>query len=179
MNSYHSNRKSHWLSLGITALMLSPSVAQNYFTGPYGPGGTWNLYEVVNTAVQYSTAKSAAEAKTADQTILVPDTKGGHLIAISSRDENSFAIAAASVVTGSPNVWLGLTDDPAFGGFESGAHNVNDPSLNRGAGWVWLGEAGASTALQATDFVAWAPGEPNNSAGTPIENIAELRADGL
>jgi hypothetical protein len=179
MNATQSNRRSPWLTLGFSALMLLPAGAQNFFTGPYGPGGTWNLYEVVNTAAQFSTAKAAAQLKTADQTGLVAATTGGHLIAISSRDENSFAVAAAAVITGSPNIWLGLTDDPAFGGVESGAHNVNDPGANRGAGWVWLGEAGAATGLQATDFVAWAPGEPNNSGTAPSENVAELRADGL
>lgn len=184
---------------------LAAQAQQRYFfTGPYGPGGTWNLYEVVVTGQGASPgapgvannfagrtqeqAHQDAIAKTSGGTGLTVTNGGlaGHLVAISSRDENSFVAAAASDSPGgTANVWLGLTD-AGGAGFETGAHTAADPGRNRGGNptasggiWYWRGTGtpGNEEILEADDFAAWAGAEPNNSGGN--EHSAELRTDGL
>ena len=173
-----------------------------FFTGPYGAGGTWNLYEVVVTGAGASpgapgvannfagrnqdAAHADAQAKTSGGTGLTV-TNGalaGHLVAISNRDENSFVCAAASASPGgTSNVWIGLTD----AGSETGGYNAADPGLNRGGNptatggkWYWRGTgagAGSEDVLEATQFAAWAGAEPNNASSA--EHAAEMRTDGL
>ena len=159
----------------LAALLLAaayPAHAQ-IWTGPYGPGGTWNVYRVVTTAATWSaadTAAKAAEAQSSGLPVLAGNTTPGHLVQISSEDENTFVALAAALTPGSgnSNVWIGLNDNNA----EQGSNQV---------GWEWSGTTGGSGTNGAqiagvdTDYLVWAPGEPNNS-GT--ENAGEMRNDG-
>lgn len=140
-----------------------------FFTGPYGPGGTWNLYQVVTTAATFSNARSAAKAKTAASTGIpgVTSSLTGHLVQIGSQDENTFVAAVTSLTpgAGNSNIWMGLNDlDAPNGPGEQGAGRT---------GWQW---ADTGDQLDAGDFSAWAPGEPNNAGG--VEDGGEMRIDG-
>ena len=150
------------VSLLLAGSSMAALAQQRYFfTGPYGAGGTWILYEVVVTGAGASpgapgvannfagrnqdVAHADEQAKTSGGTGLMV-TNGalaGHLVAISNRDENSFVCAAASASPGgTSNVWIGLTD----AGSETGGYNAADPGLNRGGNptatggkWYWRG----------------------------------------
>ena len=160
----------------LAALALITSTAASHsqvFTGPYGPGGTWNVYRVITTVATWDAANTAALAAQASSTglpSLVGNTATGHLVQISSDEENTFVAIAAALAPGSGNssVWLGANDR----NLEAGTSPV---------GWEWSGTTGGSGTAGAqvigtdTQYFAWAPGEPNNS-GT--ENAAEMRTDG-
>ncbi|MES2708212.1 MAG: C-type lectin domain-containing protein [Verrucomicrobiota bacterium] len=151
--------------LGLTAV----TAEAQFFTGPYGPGGAWNLYQVVTVPATYPNARTAARNKTAASTGLpgMTSTVTGHLVQIGSQDENTF-IAAVTALTpgaGNSNIWLGLNDlDAPDGPGEKGAART---------GWRW---ADAEDQLDSGDFAPWAPGEPNNSGG--VEDGVEMRVDG-
>jgi PKD repeat protein len=79
---------------------------------------------------------------------------GGHLVAINSQAENDLVQDLVLRTFGSPydRVWIGLTDDEAYGGTEYG-DTSNSP--NRGAGFVW-------TNGDPVTYMNWQDGEPNN-----------------
>lgn len=156
---------------GASLGLLGPAAAQVY-TGPYGPGGKWNAYQVITVPVTWDVADAAAKIKTAASTglpALAGNTMTGHQVQISSEDENTFValLASQAANSGNSNIWLGLTDKNA----EQGSNRT---------GWEWSGTTGGTGTdgaqiLEEGDFSAWFPGEPNNS-GT--ENAGEMRADG-
>ncbi|MEO5915432.1 MAG: lectin-like protein [Luteolibacter sp.] len=127
-------------------LMLSPAplFAQaaphgTYFTAPYGPGGTWNLYRTNNAPMTWTQAQTNAEA-TVDP--LGNSGKPGHLVTIGSAAENMFVYQK---VVGD-YIWIGLTDNEKWGGKEAGS--------DRSGGWHWV------TGEPCT-FSAWRSTEPN------------------
>lgn len=153
---------------GSTAGLLSPVAAQVY-TGPFGPGGTWNVYQVVTAPVTWEAAAAASQTRTAASTNLVSlagNNLTGHLVQIANEDENTFValLAAQTANSGNSNVWIGVNDVDAEGNY------------------VWSGTTGGSgpngeQVLGAeTNFLGWGPGEPNNAGGA--ENAGEMRADG-
>ncbi len=162
--------KSCILAGAVSTLLLIPAALHaQIYTAPYGPGGTWNAYQVVTTPANWAAADTAAKAKTAADTglpALAGNTTTGHLVQISSEDENTFvALAAAQAPnSGNSNIWLGLNDVASEGN------------------WEWTGTTGGSgengeeVLGVETDFAAWAPGEPNNAGSA--EHAAELRTDG-
>ena len=84
----------------------------------------------------------------------------GHLLSVSSANENQFIVDAFE--GNDFRVWIGLTDDEAYGGNEAGTDPLN--------GWVW-------TDGSPVDFTNWSDGEPNNSGGN--EDYAEMFGNGL
>lgn len=161
--------KTFWpLAWAAVLASIGAAHAQHQFwTAPTGPGGTWNLYEVVTPVATWTNADNAAKAKAASATNLASMagiTTTGHLVQIGSSYENDF-VCAASVLTpgsGNSNVWLGLND-------------VATEMFNSPTGWEWSGTAGPEV-LDDGEFYAWAPGEPNNSGE---EDVAEMRTDGM
>ncbi|MES2706182.1 MAG: lectin-like protein [Verrucomicrobiota bacterium] len=161
---------------GASVGLLGPACAQ-VFTGPYGPGGKWNVYQLVTVPVTWDAADAAAKIKTAASTglpVLAGNTSTGHLVQISNEDENTF-VALLSAQTAVPsltpasnsNIWIGLTDKNS----EQGSNRT---------GWEWSGTTGGNgtdgaQVLEEGQFSAWFPLEPNNS-GT--ENAGEMRTDG-
>ncbi len=126
-----------------------------YHTAPFGPGGTWNLYQLVGAAADrprtWANAEATAQAR--------PDPSGlttvpGHLADVTQRQENFFLARIANFQT----FWIGLTDNEGYGGSEAGTDSNN--------GWAWT--SGASYTYQS-----WNTGEPNN-AGTGGEDAIEL-----
>lgn len=151
---------------GLATLASCLAAHAQVFTGPYGPGGTWNAYKVVTVPVTWEAAAAASKAATAASTglpALSTNNATGHLVQISNEDENTFValIAAQTANSGNSAVWLGANDNDQEGNF------------------VWDGTTGGSgpNGEQVLDdsFTPWFTGEPNN-AGT--ENAAEMRADG-
>lgn len=154
-----------------TAFVFLPAALHaQIYTAPYGPGGTWNAYQVITTPANWSAADAAARAKTAADTglpALAGNSTPGHLVQISSEDENTFValMAAQAPNSGNSNIWLGLNDVVAEGR------------------WEWAGTTGGSGTNgeevldEDTSFSAWAPGEPNNAGSG--EHAAEMRTDGL
>lgn len=157
----------------LLSLLAVPSLRAQVFTGPYGPGGTWNAYQVVTTPATWTAADAAAKARQASATglpALAGNTTTGHLVQISSEDENTFVALAAgqAPASGNSNIWLGLTD-------------VNAEQGSNRTGWEWSGTTGSTGTngeliLEDGDFYAWGPGEPNNASSN--EHAAEMRADG-
>lgn len=131
----------------MTARLLSLTViapclvsAGELFTAPFGEGGTWNLYLMVNRNVTWDEAKRLAEEFKAP--VGNPEL-AGHLVTFSSLAENHFMRQVAGRMDG----WCGLTDDERFGGHEAGA-GARD-------GWKWI-------TGEPLTFTNWRPSEPDS-----------------
>ena len=125
----------------ITSIALAGlAQAGEIFTAPYGEGGTWNLYQFVDSRTTWDDAKTLAEAEHPP----VGDTNlKGHLVTLSSAAENFMV----RWILNKQSAWCGLTDNERFGGHEAGSDPLN--------GWVW------STGEPIT-YTNWKPNEPDN-----------------
>lgn len=142
--------------LTITSLLLSSvwvSAQQApdgaYLTAPYGPGGTWNLYQARSFPMTWVEAETSAEA------VIDPlgsSGKKGHLVCIGSAPENMFVY---QMVSGG-FIWLGLTDNEKWGGKEAGA--------NRAGGWHWVSG-------EPVTYSAWDDTEPNQYNGIDEDGV--------
>lgn len=151
-----------------------------FFTAPFGEGGTWNLYEVqglpatVNPRLQLSVSGKVAEtpaswhAALADAQGRVETLSGknvvGHLLSVGGADEND---AIRSRVRASSDYWIGLTDNEAFGGGETstgqpkldGQTGLNGPAGD-GIGWEWSNG-------EQFNYANWRPhSQPQGKSGT-------------
>lgn len=84
------------------------------------------------------------------------------MVSINNAQEN--ALIKAGMDANYPagwRVWIGLTDDEAYGGSEANNNPTN--------GWVWTNGDGLT-------YTNWAAGEPNGLAG---EDYAEMFATGM
>jgi hypothetical protein len=162
-------RKILFGSLAAAALLGSAHItrADYYFSGPFGPGGTHNLYRAVTLPATWDRARANSAVSEYNGT-------PGHLVAISSAAENTFINANAG-----GDWWIGLTDSDAIStidnmqmpGFESGAN----PANNREVGWAWVnGEPYSNLGL-------WGDGEPNDwpNHNPPGEDAVHKRGDAL
>lgn len=139
---------------------MGKSHAQQYYTAPLGPHGTWVIYEYNPTSTVFFQAREDAAGRAYAG---VP----GHLISISSKDEDLWARRLA----GYGNFWIGLTDQLEFGGTETGEDSElakwggwrGDPNeipldlrpFVQPNGWVWVSG-------EPYDYQVWINGEPNN-----------------
>ena len=118
-------------------------------------GGNGHSYGqvLVESAVDWATAKSAAESL---------EYKGvrGHLVSITSQAEQDFV---ARIFDGGRS-WIGLTDDPAYGGTES--FGQANPQVD---GWVWV------TGEPVVVAHWYHPDEPNNQGGDENFGMMEGR----
>lgn len=115
--------------------LCSISCAQELFTAPFGPGGTWNLYQLKEAAT-WNDAKRDAEA------VKGPGGSAGHLVTFSSIAENHFM----RVISNKQSVWCGLTDDERFGATEAFSRQRE--------GWKWV-------TGETLSFSNWKPNEPD------------------
>ena len=137
----------------------APSGAGTFYYGPFGPGGTWHLYEVVATLRTWKQAYDDASTR-------YQSGVQGHLVTIASAAENQFVKTIIA-----QDAWLGLTDSETMAGTHEYADTSGWPaptegqvpaSNERGAGFVWV------TAEPFTYHLnVWAdsPSQPDN-AGT-------------
>ncbi|MEK7950036.1 hypothetical protein [Luteolibacter soli] len=121
-----------------------------FFTAPYGPGGTWNLYKTVDTTMTWTEAQSMAE-RSVDP--LGKTGKPGHLVCIGSAAENMFVYQK---VLGH-YIWLGMSDNEKYGGKEAGS--------DRTKGWHWV-------TGEPVTFQAWRSMEPNEYLPTGEDAVA-------
>jgi hypothetical protein len=139
------------------------------WTAPFGPGGTWNLYEV------YLTTDSWVNAH--NRTFTGSDSLGlgvkGHLVSLHSTAENNWVHGVA----GGGDVWIGLTDrvgemgqDIAGNPIALGATESQGTADNRTMGWKW-------TSGEAFSYQNWSQGEPNDFNGA--EDAAHLGGNTL
>jgi hypothetical protein len=131
--------------------------AANLFTGQFGAGNTWNVYEAVDSPFTFRDAISMA-ANRANP--IAGNTAVGHLVTLSSVEENNFVHTTA----GGGDWWIGLSDrvGVAPGAMES----FTDGSV----GWAWVNG-------EPYTFMNWGGGEPNDASTG--EDAAHLRGDAL
>ena len=169
---------SSWSS-GPTGLGFAPATSPPPTTlpgpgyyAPYGPNGTWNYYEVVSTAANWTTAESNAAGQSfGGQT--------GHLVTVRSAAEVTFL----SSLTGGVEYWTGLTNLAAYGGHDFGSTSGDSAPaqgsvptsspLQQGAGFVWADG-------EAFTYHNWESGQPNDSSSgsTPANYVAETASNG-
>ncbi|MEK7950031.1 lectin-like protein [Luteolibacter soli] len=149
------------LSLLLTALVAVPASLQaawpdgTLFTAPFGPGGTWNLYQAVSKPMTWTEAQSAAE-RLVDP--LGKTGKPGHLVCISSAAENMFVYQRVQGFY----IWTGLTDNEKRGGKEA--------RDDRNGGWHWI-------TGEPYTFQSWRSYEPNEMEATG-EDAVSIGASG-
>ena len=94
--------KKRYLSLAAlvaVAIFFGPVAFGQLFQAPTGPGGTWNVYELVGAGATFKAASAAANAAVYSGT-------PGRLVSINSVLENAWVHRKA----GFGDVWIGLTD---------------------------------------------------------------------
>ena len=113
---------SRRIVVGLTVaavVLLAGATAQaqsvlNYYEAPFGPGGTWNVYEVRGWGSDYGGTQNWYNAHQ-DAVGRTYSGKPGDLVSIGSAAENAFVWQIAN----QEDVWIGLNDDEAtFGGTE-------------------------------------------------------------
>src|SRR4029079_15048001 len=137
------------------------------FQGPYGPGGTYNIYRGVTNSATWDRARANSAVSNFSGT-------PGHLATISSVAENTF------ITSNTPgDWWIGLTDSgntSSIDGFNAGALGGHEAgtSTATGSGWVWV------TGEPYVDLGLWGGGDPNDwQNGVPGEDATQRRGDGL
>jgi hypothetical protein len=126
----------------ILASAASSAIADPMFSAPYGAGGTYNVYEFVRTGRNFDQAHLDARSRTFNGV-------QGNLVSIHSAAENDFV---NNYTRG--DWWIGLTDNEAYGGTETGV----TPPPGGGTGWVW-------TSGEPFTYSNWGAGEPNDWQG--------------
>lgn len=115
-------------------------------TAPFGPNGTWNLYQPSKSPLSWTKAQEFAAA--------APDPAGGsgkmgHLATISTAAENMFVYHYVRGVT----IWIGLTDNEKYpGASEAGAAEHR--------GWAWV-------TGEPVTYTNWQSSEPSDNDGSP------------
>jgi len=171
--------------------MAASGAQAQFFTAPFGPGGTWNLYEITNNAVNTTPATAtwkashqAAIAKTATSTGVsgvAGNATTGHLVAIGSWEENAMVSLMAIRHFGNSNVWTGLcdSDDADLGGAgwaDAQPNKISDQWFWAGytAGGTGTGPNGWAKMSEGGNYQAFFNTEPNGAT----EDAVEIRTDG-
>ena len=147
------------LGAGYELLVAPPVSGSGLFYGPYGPQGTWNLYEVVTTPRTWIDAHYDALSRQRGGV-------AGHLVTISSISENQFIQSICGGLSNDP--WIGLTDSDTFAAL--GAREYGNTSswplppagtppssTQRGAGFVWV-------TGEPLVFQRWNSGQPDDAS---------------
>jgi hypothetical protein len=144
----------------VVGLASTAALGGPQFVGPYGPGGTYQVFELINTPLTWDEARVAAKGMSLNGV-------QGSLTSIGSADENRFL---QSITNG--NWWIGLHDSDqtstldgqVMGGTERGA--ARD-------GWLW-------TNGDTYSYQNWGDGEPNDWPNhvPPGEDAVHIRGDG-
>jgi hypothetical protein len=137
---------------------IYPPSGNPYYYGPHGPGGTYNLYQLVTTPRSFADAHADAQSRT------VAGVQG-HLATIHSLTENSLVrtIRGAAGV----DVWIGLTDRETYAGAAEAGNTSASPlpttgtpptAGQRGFGFAWVSG-------EALTYTSWASSAPNDGGG--------------
>ena len=145
------------VALGTRGALAQPAT---YVQGPYGPGGTWNVYEFFAETVTWADASEFAAE-------LDFDGVNGHLADILSGEENAWI----NNISGGGDWWIGLTDRegaaPALN--QNGADSPQESSTLTTPGvqgWAW-------TSGKPFTYQNWNGAEPND-AGDAGEDAVHL-----
>jgi hypothetical protein len=147
------------------------AAAATAFTGQFGAGGTWNVYELINTNMTWEEAWRFAPTR---ENPIAGNTAVGHLVTLTDVAENNFV----HMQGGMGDLWIGLTDRV---GIQTAFESING-FFPTDEGWAWVtGEPYTFDDPDTTALGYWgrdAMGvftEPNNSGG---EDAAHIRGDG-
>ncbi|HEY3393901.1 MAG TPA: lectin-like protein, partial [Lacipirellulaceae bacterium] len=158
-------------ALGLAAFgTADQAAAATTFTGQFGDGGTWNVYELINNPFTWEEAWKLAPTRSNP---ITGNAAVGHLVTLTDLAENNFVHSTA----GGGDLWIGLTDRV---GISTAMESFNefDP---RNGGWAWV--TGEPYTFADPDFPGimgyWGDLEPND-AGRPAsgEDAAHIRGDG-
>ena len=149
------------VSGAFVGLASVPALGQVRFTAPYGPGGTWVVYELVTTPVEWDRARVDAKG-------MVFNGVSGSLPSIGSAEENQFI---RSITVG--NYWIGLHDSDGLSTIDGELL----PGTERGTardGWLWVDG-------EPYNYQNWGGGEPNDWPNhvPPGEDAVHIRGDGM
>jgi len=117
------------------------------FLAPYGPGGTWKVYETVSSAQLWVNAQANAQTRVDP---LLGSGATGNLVTIRSAAENNFVY---NVVRRGGSWWAGGTDQAVEGEWRWISDGVQ----------FWQGGSGGTPV--GGNYTNWNGGEPNNAAG--------------
>ena len=131
----------------LTTLTASANAA--IFTWRVEDGGNGHSYELVGNYEDPNQRWNWESSKVMAESLEFLGMKG-HLVTIGSAAENQFLIDTFHNNSPLPT-WIGLTDNEAFGGFES--FGQPNPQTD---GWVWV-------TGEAVTFTDWVPGGPDGS----------------
>lgn len=147
-------------SLLAATYLASYAHAQQYFQAPYGPGGTWRVYEInPGQTLSWREAHDLAQSKT----FPTPGGVRGHLFSLNSEAKSLFIRRNLNWSAG--EVWVGLTDREGVLALEDGEEDAQESQTfgtaddaNRINGWKFTNKDPYG------DYMRWNPGEPNNAA---------------
>lgn len=155
--------KPRFSSAASLLALLVPSVASaDFFQAPFGPNGTWNIYETVSEAATFKDALANAGSRVDP----VNGTVNGTLVSIVSAAENLFV---NRTLRSGADTWIGLTDREGVASGAQESQSAGSPN-NQTFGWAW-------TSGEPLGYTNWAPGEPNNAGAG--EDAGQMRSDGL
>jgi len=166
---------SGWPIFGATALgyeaVPAPLGSGSFYYAPYGPGGTYNLYEVVTTTKTFLDAYNDAKGRS-------QGSMNGHLVTIGSAAENEFIRSIIGAAA-----WIGLTDSTSSTFSSLGTYEAGNTSGNplppagetpepgeRGYGFAWVDNRISGS--EPFTYQNWASGQPN--ATTDDEDAVEI-----
>jgi hypothetical protein len=147
-------------ALGLAAFSAATQgFAGNIFTGQFGDGNTWNVYEAISTTFTF---REALEVASTRENPITGNTTVGNLVALQSVEENNFVHSMA----GGGDRWIGLSDRV---GVAPGAMESAFAANPQTDGWAWV-------TGEPFTFQNWpADGtEPNNVNG---EDAVHIRGD--
>lgn len=153
-------------TLGAAAVLLLPATAgaQVIFQAPYGPGGTWRIYQTTpGTTATFKDALAAAR----DAVDPINSTVHGDLASVTSAGKENFLRRSVILLAG--DMWMGLTDREgvAAGAQESQSFGIG----NRTNGWAF-------TNGDAYSYMNWNAGEPNNAGAGGAEDAVHFGGGG-
>ena len=138
--------------------------ADAQFSGPYGTGGSYNVYEFVRDSSRtWDEARAFAASKSFNG---VPGT----LVTVRNAAQNNFLHNLA----GNADWWIGLSDSDGTSTID-GAHLAGtEAGTSRTTGWAWVSG-------EPFSFQNFGDGEPNDWPGwnPPGEDAVQMRGDGL
>lgn len=141
--------------LVLAAGLLAPALAHaEFFQAPFGPGGSWRIYETFPGAtLTFKEALAEAQSRLDP----VTGTVRGNLVSITSTGKEKFIQRTLNQLAG--DVWIGLVDREGLAAEAEESQTFGAAGeANRINGWRW-------TNGDAYDYRNWGPGEPNDSSG--------------
>src|SRR5882672_5483789 len=136
--------------------------ADPQYSGPYGTGGSYNVYEFVRSNLTWDEARVAAASKSFNGV-------AGTLVTVRNAEQNAFLHNF-----GPGDWWIGLTDSEATSTLDNAHMPGHEAGTDRTTGWAWVSG-------EPYSFQAFGDGEPNDWPGwnPPGEDAAQMRGDGL